>query len=102
EIDLDRISAEEFNDCRSCPGPFSSVLEAEFPELFLQRGEPLLERGYNMIADLSRRKGDPVYKPSPAIDLIFGADDHLIGIAIHDDKALRILDLLRQISDGHA
>jgi hypothetical protein len=54
-----------------------------------------------MIADLSRRKGDPVYKPSPAIDLIFGADDHLIGIAIHGDEALGLLDLLHQIIDCH-
>jgi hypothetical protein len=30
-----------------------------------------------------------------------GADDHLIGIAIHGDEALRLLDLLHQIIDGH-
>jgi hypothetical protein len=42
------------------------------------------------------------YKPTPTIDLISGADDHLIGIAIHGDEALRLLDLLHQISDGHA
>jgi hypothetical protein len=33
-------------------------------------------------------------KPTPAIDLIFGAYDHFIGIAIYGDKALRLLDLL--------
>ena len=83
-------------------GPSPSVFEAELLALCPQRGEPLLERGNDVIADLGRREGDPVYKPTPTIDLIFGADDHLIGIAIHSDEALRLLDLLHQISDGHA
>src|SRR6266446_7773028 len=83
-------------------GPSLSVFEAELLALCPQRGEPLLERGNDVIADLGRREGDPVYKPTPTIDLIFGADDHLIGIAIHSDEALRLLDLLHQISDGHA
>jgi hypothetical protein len=33
--------------------------------------------------------------------LIFGADDHFIGIAIHGDKAFGFLYLLQQIVDGH-
>ena len=66
-----------------------------------QRGEPLLERGNDVIADLGRREGDPIYKPTPTIDLIFGADDHLIGIPIHGDEALRLLDLSHQIIGGH-
>ena len=60
------------------------------PELCPQRGEPLLERGNDVIADLGLREGDPVYKPTPTIDLIFGANDNLIGIAIHGDEALRL------------
>ena len=72
------------------------------PELCPQRGEPLLERGNDVIADLGLREGDPVYKPTPTIDLIFGANDNLIGIAIHGDEALRLFDLLLQISDSHA
>ncbi len=83
-------------------GPSPSVFEAELLEFSPQRGEPLLKRGNDVIADLGRREGYPVYKPTPTIDLIFGADDHLIGIAIHGDEALRLLDLLHQISDGHA
>ena len=71
----------------------------------LKVGGPLynqIKLGNDLIADLSLREGNPVYKPTPTIDLIFGADDHLIGIAIHGDEALRLLDLLHQISDGHA
>jgi hypothetical protein len=42
-----------------------------------------------------------VYKPTPTIDLILGADDDLIGIAIHGDQALGFFFLLHQIIDGH-
>jgi hypothetical protein len=41
------------------------------------------------------------YEAGPTIDFILGADDHLIGIAIHGDEASRLLDLLHQIIDGH-
>jgi hypothetical protein len=66
-----------------------------------QRGEPLRERRNDVIADPGRREGDPVYEPTPTIDLILGADDHFIDFAIHCDEALRLLDLLRKISNGH-
>jgi hypothetical protein len=52
-------------------------------------------------ANLGRREGGSVYEATPTIDFILGADDHLIGIAIHGDKALGLLDLLHQIIDGH-
>jgi hypothetical protein len=55
----------------------------------------------DLVADLGRREGGSVYKPTPTIDFILGTDDHLIGIAIHGDEALGLLDLLHQISDGH-
>ena len=42
-----------------------------------------------------------VYQSPPAIDLILSTDDHFIGIAIYDDQALRFLNLLHQIIDGH-
>src|SRR5438552_3327784 len=71
-------------------------------ELCPQPGESLLERGNDVIADLGLREGDPVYKPTPTIDLIFGVNDPLIGIAIHGDEALHLFDLLLQISDSHA
>jgi hypothetical protein len=48
----------------------------------------------DLVAELGRRKGDSVYKPTPTIDFILGTDDHLIGIAIHGDEALGLLYLL--------
>jgi hypothetical protein len=78
------------------------TLSAALPKLCPQPGDPLLERGNDVIADFGLRESDPVYKPTPTIDLIFGADDHFIGIAIHGDQALRLFDLVRQISDSYA
>jgi hypothetical protein len=65
------------------------------------RRKSALENIDNLIANLGRREGGSVYEPTPAIDLIFGADDHLIGIAIHVDEALGLFDQLHQIIDGH-
>ena len=42
-----------------------------------------------MVANLSRREGGTVYEATPAIDFVLGADNHLIGVAIHGDEALR-------------
>jgi hypothetical protein len=54
-----------------------------------------------LFRNLGRRDGDAVYEPTPAIDVIFGADDHFIAISIHSDEALCFLNLLHQIIDGH-
>jgi hypothetical protein len=63
--------------------------------------KPALKDIDDLVANLGRREGDPIYKSTSAIELIFGADDHFIGISIHGDKALRFLNLLPQIIDGH-
>jgi hypothetical protein len=77
------------------------VFAIEFFELCPHRRKPSLEYIDDLIADLGRGENGSVYKPAPAIDLILSTDDHFIGIAIHDDQALRFLDLLHQIIDGH-
>src|SRR6516225_3732304 len=55
----------------------------------------------DLTADLGRREGGSVYKPTPTVDLILRADDDFIGIAIHGDKALGFLNLLHQFVDCH-
>jgi hypothetical protein len=70
-------------------------------ELCPHRRKPALENIDNLIANLGRREGGSVYEPTPTIDFILRADDHLIGIAIHGDEALGLFDLLHQIIDGH-
>ena len=57
----------------------------------------------DLTADLGRREGGSVYKPTPTVDLILRADDDFFGIAIHGDKALglNLRGLLPQIVDGH-
>jgi hypothetical protein len=80
---------------------FPLVFGAEFLELCPHRRD--------LVANLGRREDGSVYKPTPTIDFILaptidfilGADDHLIGIAIHGDEALGLLDLLHQIRDSH-
>jgi hypothetical protein len=75
------------------------VFDAELLKLCPHRGEPLLERGDDVSADLVRSEGDLVYEPTPAVDLIFSADDRFISVAIHGEEALGLLDLPRQIID---
>jgi hypothetical protein len=74
---------------------------AELLELRPHRRKPALEDADDTVANLGRRERGSVYESTPTIDLIFGADDHLIGIAIHSDEPLGLLDLLRQVIDGH-
>jgi hypothetical protein len=77
------------------------IFGAELLKLCPHRGEPLFERGDDVSADLVRSEGDLVYEPTPAIDLIFGAKDHFNSAAIHGEDALGLLDLPRQLIDGH-
>ena len=85
---------------RSAASPL--VFGTKLLELCPHRRKPALENIDNLIANLGRREGGSVYGPTPTIDFILRADDHLIGIAIHSDKALGFLDLLHQIIDGHS
>jgi hypothetical protein len=64
---------------------FPLVFDAEFLELCPHGRKPTLEDIDDLVANLGRREGGSVYKPTPTIDFILGADDHLIGIAIHGD-----------------
>ena len=73
----------------------------ELFKLCPHRRKPPLEYIDDLVADLGRGENGSVYKSTPAIDLILSTDDHFIGIAIHDDKALGFLNLLHQIIDGH-
>src|SRR5215831_12637930 len=63
--------------------------------------KPALEDIDDLVANLGRREGSSVYQPTPAIDLILGADDNFIGVTIHGDEALGFLDLSHQLIDGH-
>jgi hypothetical protein len=74
---------------------------AEFFELCPHRRKPPLEDTDDLIADLGGREDGSVYKPTPTINLILGADDYFISIAILADEALGFLNLLHQIRDGH-
>jgi hypothetical protein len=79
-----------------------AVFGAEFFELCRHRHKPALEDTDDLTADLGRREGGSVYKPTPTIDLILRADGDFIGIAIHGgDKALGFLNLLHQFVDCH-
>jgi hypothetical protein len=77
------------------------VLGAQFFELCPRFRKPTFEYIDDLVPNLGRREGDPIYEPTSAIDLIFSADDHFIGISIHGEEALRFLNLLHQIIDGH-
>jgi hypothetical protein len=77
------------------------IFAAAFFELCTHCCKPVLEDIDDRFADLGRRKGGSVYEPAPTIDFIFGADDHLIGVAIHPDKALGFLNPSYQIVDAH-
>ena len=48
---------------------------------------------------IGRRDGSSIHEPTPTADFILGPD-HLIGIAIHSDEALGLLDLPHKIIDG--
>ena len=74
---------------------------AEFFELCPHRRKPPLEDTDDLIADLGGREDGSVYKPTPTINLILGADDYFTSIAIQADEALGFLNLLHQILDGH-
>ena len=74
---------------------------AEFFELCPHRRKPPLEDTDDLIADLGGREDGSIYKPTPTINLILGADDYFTSIAIHADEALGFLNLLHQILDGH-
>jgi len=63
--------------------------------------KPPLEDTDDLIADLGGHEDGSVYKPTPTINLILGADDYFTSIAIHADEALGFLTLLHQILDGH-
>jgi len=79
----------------------SNVFAIELFKLCPHRRKPPLEYIDDLIADFGRGENGSVYKSTPAIDLILSTDDHFIRIAIHDDQALRFLNLLHQIVDGH-
>ena len=49
---------------------------------------------------ISAADGSSIHESTPTVDFILGADDHLIGIAIHSDAALGLLDLQHKIIDG--
>jgi hypothetical protein len=51
------------------------VFGAEFFELCPHRRKPALEDTNDLTADLGRREGGSVYKPTPAIDLILRPDE---------------------------
>jgi len=71
----------------------SLLFNAELLNLCPHCRKSALENANDLVANLGRRESGSVYDTTPSIDLIFGADDHLIGIAIHGDEALRLLDL---------
>jgi hypothetical protein len=77
------------------------IFDAELLELCSHCLNSALEDADDLVSNLDRRKGGSVYQATPTIDFILGADDHLIGMAIHIDEALRLLDLSHQIIDGH-
>jgi hypothetical protein len=55
---------------------------AELLELRPHCRKPALEDADDPVANLGRRERGSVYEATPTINLIFGTDDHLIGIAI--------------------
>jgi hypothetical protein len=65
------------------------------------RGKPALEDIDDCVADFGRREDSSVYKPTPAIDLIFGPDNHFISAVIHCDEAFHFLNLFDQVIDSH-
>jgi hypothetical protein len=77
------------------------LFDAELLKLCPHGRKPTLENADDPVANLGRREGGSVYESTPTIEFILGTDDHLIGIAIHSDEALGLLDLLHQIIDGH-
>jgi hypothetical protein len=77
------------------------IFDAELLELCSHNLKSALEDADDLVSNLGRREGGSVYESTPTIDLILGADDHLIGIVIHGDEALRLLDLSHQIIGGH-
>src|SRR5580692_366013 len=87
----------------ACQGSsaFPVVFGADCFQLCPHPRKPALEDIDDCVADFGRRKDGSVYKPTPAIDLIFSTDNHFIDIAIHRDEALGFLNLLDQIADGH-
>jgi hypothetical protein len=93
--------------CRSRSGTKNGISSAlpmafdtEFLELCPHRRKPPLEDTDDLIADLGGREDDSVYKPTPSVNLILGADDYFTSIAIYADEALGFLNLLHQIRDG--
>jgi hypothetical protein len=103
-----RLGLETFEPALSVRPPPSistqtdtTLFAAECFELCTHRGKPALEDLDDRVADLGRRNSNPIYKPTPAIDLIFGADDHFIGVSIDSDEPLGFLDLPHQIIHGH-
>ena len=73
----------------------------ELFKLCPHRRKPPLEDTDDLIADLGGHEDGSVYKPTPTINLILGADDYFTSIAIQADEALGFLNLLHQILDGH-
>ena len=71
-----------------------------FPSSASQRRQPAFEDTDDLAANIGRRDGSSIHKSTPTADFILGADDHLIGIAIHSDEALGLLDLPHKIIDG--
>src|SRR5467141_1596016 len=62
---------------------FPLVVGAEFLELCPHRRQPALEDTDDLVANLGRRESGSVYKPTPTVDFVLSAADHLFGIAIH-------------------
>ena len=62
--------------------------------------EPAFEDTDDLAANIGRRDGSSIHEPTPIVDFILGADDHLFGIAIHSDDALGLLNLPHKIIDG--
>lgn len=93
---LCRGTAHSHGRSSVCP-----VVSGRVFELCPHCHKPTLEDIDDLVANLGRREGGSVYNTTPTIELILGADDHFIGIAIHGDEAFGFLYLLHQIFDGH-
>ena len=78
----------------------SGLRYSKLAELRSHRCQPAFEDADDLAANIGRRDGSSTHEPTPTVDFILGADDHLIGIAIHSDEALGLLDLPHKIIDG--
>ena len=83
-----------------CSVPVADFVIRELPELRSHRRQPAFEDTDDLAANIGRRDGSSIHEPTPTVDFILGADDHLIDIALYSDEALGLLDLPHKIIDG--